>query len=286
MQKGSIKTIIAAALAMFACEPEPLPIRLDVPAEQLVVSSLLIPGQGVTVALTRTFSALNADLTSDSTLLGSLLVQEAEVLVIENHMDTFNLQMVQAGLFVSAEINPAPGDIYGLVATDLQSGLRIEAESTVTEQVELSDAKGELIYGGRDSLVNISYSFSPHPDEDFYMINVQKLSLDTSQNDLGLDINLIEPRTFTHLVTKTDLENEEIADEFVFIVNEDFYSGDTLILSLASIGPTYYDYLEKRNNTRFGPSFVSEPYNAPSNVENGLGFFNLHVSDNRILIVE
>ncbi|MEO9803948.1 MAG: DUF4249 family protein [Reichenbachiella sp.] len=286
MIKNRLKIYLVATLAMFACEPDPLPIHLELPAQQLVVSSLLIQGQGVTIALTRSFSALNSGLTTDSTLLTSLLVQEAEVLIIENRLDTFRLQQVQDGIFVSADINPVPGNVYGLIATDLQTGTRVEAESIVTEQVQFSDTKGTLIPAGDDSLVNVSYSFNPHPDEDFYMVNVQKLSVDLDQTNLGIDLDLVVPRTFTHLVTKTDSGDQEISDEFIFIVNEDFFTGDTLIVSLASIGPTYYEYLEKRNNTRFGPSFVSEPYNAPSNVENGLGFFNLHTSDNQIIIVE
>jgi hypothetical protein len=273
-------------LPMLACEPDPLPISLDLPAEQLVVSSLLIPGQGVTVALTRSFSALNAGIAADSTLLNSLLVQEAEVLIIENRLDTFSLQKVQDGIFTSVDINPLPGNVYALMATDLQTGMRVDASSTVTAPVQFSNIKGTLIPSGKDSLVDVSFSFDPHPDEDFYMINVQKISLDLTQADLGINLDLIVPQIFTHLVVKTDPKNEEISDSFVFIVNEEFFTGDVLIISLASIAPTYYDYLAKRNNTRFGPSFVSEPYNAPSNVENGLGFFNLHISDTQIVIVE
>ncbi|MEO9964255.1 MAG: DUF4249 family protein [Reichenbachiella sp.] len=286
MIRNRLKVCLIATLALIACEPEPLPIHIELPDEQLVVSSLLIPGQGVTIALTRSFSALNGGVTSDSSLLASLLVREAEVLIIENGKDTFNLQMVQVGIFASVDVNPIPGNVYDLIATDLQTGTRIEAQSVVTEQVQFTDTKGTLIPAGDDSLVNVGYSFDPHPDEEFYMVNVQKFSIDLNQGNLGIDLDAVVPRTFTHLVTKTDPGSQEISDEFIFIVNEDFFTGDTLLISLASIGPTYYEYLEKRNDTRFGPSFVSEPYNAPSNVENGLGFFNLHASDNQIIIVE
>lgn len=281
-----ISVLAITVLGLMACEPDPLPIHLEVAPEQLVISSLLIPQQGVTVAVTRTFSALNGNLGTDSTLLATLLVQNAEVQIVENRIDTFTLQSLQAGIYGSADISPDPGDFYHLLVTDLTSGLQVSAESTVTEQVAFSAVRGDIIPSGRDSLVNINFSFEPHPNEELYMVNVQKFSVDLNQDNLGIDQTLIEPRTFTHLVTKTDPEVTEISDEFVFIVNEDFFTGDTLIVSIASIEPTYFDYLEKRNNTRFGPSFVSEPYNAPTNVENGLGFFNLHASDNRIVIVE
>ena len=274
------------SFSMGSCLPDPLDIEIDPPAEKIVVSSALIPGQGVLVALTRSFSALNAGLAVDSTLLNSLLIADAEVIIIENSSDTYTLQKAQDGLYFTNEINPVTGNRYRLIATDFQTGLHVEAESVVREQVTFSNVEALLEPSGPDTLIRIDYTFEPLAGEDYYMINVQKFPLNLGQSDLGIDINLIEPNTFTHLIADTDINGPEVSNDFIVLINEDFHAGDTLIASLASIGAIYFDYLEKRNNSLFGSSFVAEPYNAPSNVENGLGFFNLHIPDIRIVIVE
>lgn len=276
----------AVAITAFACEPEPLPIQLDLPSEQLVVSSLLVQEQGITIGLTRSFSALNGGLKLDSSFLNSLLVREAEVLLIENRKDTFILEKVVDGIFASFEIDPQPGRSYRLMATDVQLDLHVEAESTVKESVNFSDINGILVPTSGVSIVNINYSFATHPNENLYMVNVQKFSLDSGQGYLDLDQQFIEPGIYTHLITKTHAEMEQISGTFDLVINQEFNTGDTLIASLASIEPIYHDYLKKRNNMKFRPSFVSEPYNAPSNVENGRGFFNLHSPDIRMIIVE
>ena len=271
---------------MVSCLPDPLDIEIDPPPAKIVVSSTLIPGQGVLVALTYSFSALNAGLVADSALLNSLLIADAEVLIIENSLDTYTLQKAQDGLYFTNEITPVTGNRYRLIATDLQTGLHVEAESVVREQVIFSNVGARERPTGRDTLINVEYTFEPLAGEDYYMINVQKFPLNFGQSDLGIGINLIGANIFTHLVANTDIQGPEVSDDFLVLINEDFHAGDTVIASLASIGATYFDYLEKRNNAIFGASFVSEPFNAPSNVENGLGFFNLHIPDIRILIVE
>ena len=55
---------------------------------------------------------------------------------------------------------------------------------------------------------------------------------------------------------------------------------DSLVMTLSNINEDYFNFLSlrKRSQNLF-TEIVNEPINYPTNVENGLGFFNTHFPD-------
>jgi len=61
-------------------------------------------------------------------------------------------------------------------------------------------------------------------------------------------------------------------------------TSDTLVATVTNISKAFFEYIESRG--RSNSSFLSEPVSFPSNVVNGLGYFNLHFPSVRVIEVE
>jgi hypothetical protein len=56
---------------------------------------------------------------------------------------------------------------------------------------------------------------------------------------------------------------------------------------MSSISEDYFNCLSLRNDDRYSlAGFALEPLNLPTNVKNGYGYFNLHVPDARVFVLE
>jgi hypothetical protein len=112
------------------------------------------------------------------------------------------------------------------------------------------------------------------------MINVQKYS---QENEITSYLN---PRLYTRLVRDSINDGKIIKEEFRVLFRR-FSAGDTVAVFLSNISEEYYGFLKMRNDRRYNFSaFASEPLNFTSNVKGGLGYFNLHLPDARIFVLE
>jgi Domain of unknown function (DUF4249) len=81
-------------------------------------------------------------------------------------------------------------------------------------------------------------------------------------------------------------DGKVMQEEFKVLFRK-FSKGDTVAVFLSNISEEYYAFLKARNDRRYNLSaFASEPLNFNSNVKGGLGYFNLHVPDARIFVLE
>ncbi|MDN5204883.1 DUF4249 family protein [Fulvivirgaceae bacterium BMA10] len=127
----------------------------------------------------------------------------------------------------------------------------------------------------------VSFPLQDPPEKNWYMINVQRF-----QSNQDLSGAFLWSEIHTHVFDDADKNGEVIEDNFVALLDEDFIAGDTVIVPLSNINESYYDFLKERDNSLFAFDLVSEPFNFPSNVGRGYGFFNLHKPDIRIVILE
>ncbi len=273
-------SIVSIALLFFSCVPDPLPVNnLPQLKPKIVIASQIIPDQGLVVLLTRSIGALDAgDQSNPQNLLEQILINDAQVtLHYADKIDT--LTQLSNGLYGGIAVQWLSGIIYELRVKSAELG-EVSAMTKVPEAVPFKTAAARLYITEFDSLAEISYSLEDPLGENFYMVNVQKFS--TTQQ-LG---SLLNPDVFTHLKDDASFDGQLYQEQFrVFF--RDFSKGDTVSVFLSNVQKDYYQFLKLRNDNRYGfADFASEPLNYRSNVKGGLGYFNLHVPDARVFVMQ
>jgi hypothetical protein len=265
------------ALLQVGCLPDPLEVEdVPIPEEQVVVGSQLIPDQFITISLTKNFTALEAGPSSDlEAVIADLLVPDVDVSIA---VEGTNYQLTELvnGIYGVDDLPQEPGTLYTLSFVN-----PINLDSTYAQAVSLpfigfSSINPMLDYTEFDSLLRVQFSIEDPIGPNWYMVNAQSV---------GTSID-ISGRPFTQLYTDEGMDGEVIEEQFT-VLFRDFTEGDTVLISLANISQKYFEFLELRGNQRFLLiEELGEPVNYPTNVTNGLGFFNVHLPDIRFFVLE
>jgi hypothetical protein len=269
------------AVILTSCLPDPLEVK-NIPTikSEIVVSSQIIPEQGLVVMLTKTIGALDASNDSDpQELLGQIAVRDAVVTILGPDGE-FTLDSIGSGLYGGIQIPFVSGQQYTLKVNSTTLG-KVEATTTVLPQIQFDFVNAELYYNGfNDTLAQVSYSIEDPEHENFYMVNVQEVEREDAIE------NLINPRAFTVLIDDKNFNGGKF-DETFRVFPRDYQPGDTIAVSISNISDEYFKFIKLRLDNRFSfVEFLGEPVNYPSNVIGGRGFFNLYVPDVRLFVLE
>ena len=272
--------VLLISLLYTACLPEPLVIE-DVPVaeEKIVVSSAFLPGRDVAIVLTENYSALTGDIEENTDLIEEILISDAKVSV-DLHGERRELFEVRPGLYVTSQLRSIEGEVYTLHVDHPATGKSVTAETRLMPAVHFDVMNVRESVTGNDTFPQVYFAFQDPPEANWYMINVQlyRPLEDVLENFLDL-------RVYNYIFTDEEKKGNVIEDDFIAFVGEEVQAGDSIIVSLANISREYYHYLNKRNNRFFAIDLLSEPFNLPTNISNGYGFFTLHIPDNRTTIV-
>ncbi len=282
MTLKSINYFITSALLITAssCLPEPLEVH-DIPKLQphIVVSTQIVPDQSIVVFLTKSIGALEAGKESDpQSLISQIVVDDAIVTIAwQNEVDT--LRNLGSGLYGSVSIPIVTNEFYTLDVVSPSMG-SVTSVTQAKEAIPFLNVNASLHKGAYDSLAQIEYSLQDPLQPNFYMVNVQRFSRTQEIEDL------LNPRLFTHVVTDKEFNGTLFEDDFkVFF--QDFSEGDTVAVSLTNISEEYYEYVKVRVDNRFSyASFATEPFNYPTNVTGGYGYFNIQQPDVHVFVLE
>lgn len=280
MRKLPFLLLLAAAL-LCRCVPDPLEVE-GVPQlkPRIVVSTQIVPDRSLVVLLTRTFSALEASDDSDpQDLIDQIAVTDARVF-LHGPARTDTLLDLGNGLYGGISVPFRTGDRYALQVNSETLG-EVNATAQVLEQVNFKSIEVDLSFNGfDDTLVQVRYEAIDPPGKNQYMVNVQRFR----SNDLLQ--NIINPRAFMRLSTDEEFNGAAFGETFRAFPRN-YTKGDTVAVSLSNISEEYYRFLKLRQDNRFSfVEFLGEPINYPSNVEGGLGHFNLFVPSVRFFVVE
>jgi hypothetical protein len=276
MHAIGLPALFSIALIAGACLPEPLPIE-DIPAleTKIVVSSQMLPRQGVVIALTKSLGALDAGSGSDlDAVLEQILLDDA---VMTLHYDdrVDSLINLGNGMYADPSVTLRKGVRYKLIVNSASMG-EVWAETSLASPVALDSAGVQLVSSSLDPLLQVNYSLTDPPGKNYYVVSVQRVP------DLQDASSLLNPAIFNHLFDDTDFEAQEIRGQFSVFYPR-FSPGDSVAVFLSTVSREYYDFLQLRNDDRFNlAAFASEPLRYPSNVVGGYGFFNLHIPDVRL----
>ena len=273
---------LVAMLLVTSCIPDPL--QVDDIAQlkpKIVISSQIVPGGALVILVTRSLSALETGRGADpQVLISQIAIDSAKVwLTHEGRTDT--LPNVGNGLYGNTNLNLQPNRDYSLTVKTTDLGI-VSAVAQLKAQVPFRTVQASLYKANvnYDSLAQIDYSLQDPVGPNWYMVNVQKYS---RKNDINSYLN---PRVFTRLVRDSVNDGKIIQEQFKVLFRK-FSKGDSVAVFLSNISQEYYGFLKLRNDKRYNFSaFASEPLNFNSNVKNGLGYFNLHLPDVRVFVME
>lgn len=268
-------------LSLVACVPEPLELK-EIPdvEPEIVVATQMVGEQSVVVLLTRTFSALEeSDDQSPEEFFKQIAINDA-VVTISGPGGTEPLSFRENGLYTGVGLSFQAGETYELRIESETLGV-VSATTSVKPQVEIKELEADLYYEGlNDTLAVVTYKFQDPPEKNWYMFNVQKVEQE------NLLKNSINPKAFTALYEDAEFSGENYKEGYSFSP-EEYAPGDTIAVSLSNISQEYYQFMALRTEERLSfLEFLSEPFNYPSNIKGGKGFFNLYIPDIRLIVLE
>lgn len=261
-------------LVSVSCLPDPLPVNgIPGPDQTVVVGSQNLPNQFMVISVTESFNALDGGREDDyEELIQTLLVDSLE-LTVEVDDQLFVLQDTVPGVYFGADIPQIEGASYTLSFENPFNGLPVFASAELQPFVGFDSASIFIEVNEFDTLVNVSLQLDDPPGPNWYMVNVQLINEE-------FDFN-VSP--FTELFDDAGRDGELIDYDFrVFF--RDYAEGDTVLVSMANISQEYYQFLDLRTTRRPFFGGLGEPINYPTNVENGLGYFHMHIPDVRLFL--
>lgn len=292
-KKSAFYCLAGVIFGVISCETEPLGIEVEQVQPQIVVASQVIPDQFMAVGLTRSFGALDIDTEKDtvtSDFLSRIVVDSAIVTISYlGLVDT--LFMLVDGIYVSLNTLQYPNEQYSLDVLDLSDSTRVFATTEMLPFVGFDSVEVVVNRSGQDTTVTIQYQFTDPPGENWYMLNyyrkygrnsIDSLPIDTTDLPANFDINsyfdlgsnlLVE----TQLLTDKTFGSARVTGSASPL---NIRPTDSIAVALSNISEEYYDFLHLRNQSQDWYSTIfNEPVHYPTNVINGLGYFNTHYPD-------
>lgn len=273
-------TVALAAGVLISCVPEPLDVeQLDFPETKIVVSSMILPDRSVAVLLTTSIGALEASQESDPRkLIGDIAINDADVTLTIND-SVYRLNLLQDGVYQGIGIPLVAGRECHLRVASNEYG--VVTASTIVQAPIYFDTVNAIPYVNEynDYWAQVSYTIKDPPAPNYYLLNVQE----AKRKDLVE--NILKPEAYTRQVEDKGFDAGEFSEQFR-AMNKKFYPGDSIEVSLSNVSLDYFNYVTLRLENKLDLVEVfSEPIYYPTNVKGGRGFFTLHLTDARVIVL-
>jgi len=278
---GGLSTVLMMAAGMLSsCTPDPLEVdNVKLPETKIVVSSLILPDSSLAILLTKSIGALEANEESDpQSLIAEIAINDADVIITTND-SIYSLKLLQDGVYQGFGIPMVVGRECHLKVVSKSLG-EVSATAVVQAPIYFDTVRAEAYLNEyNDYWAQITYIIKDPPSPNYYLLNVQK----ARGKDFVKDI--LKADAYTRPVEDKTFNDQEFSEMFR-TMNKNFYPGDSIEVSLANVSEDYFNYVKLRleNHLELVEVF-SEPVYYPTNVRGGRGFFNLHLTDVRVIVL-
>jgi hypothetical protein len=276
---GSVM-VATAALGFSSCMPDPLDVDdLNLPGTRIVVSSLILPDNSVAILLTKSIGALEASDESDPRdLIPEIAINDADVTISVND-SIYILKLLQDGIYQGIGIPLLPGRECHLKVVSPSLGT-VTASTVVQAPIYFDTVTAEpYINEYNDYWAQVTYTIKDPPAPNYYLLNVQK----AKRKDLVE--NILKPDAYTRQVEDKTFDAQEFSEMFR-AMHKNFYPGDSIEVSLSNVSLDYFNYVTLRLENQLELVEVfSEPIYYPTNIRGGRGFFTLHLTDVRVVVL-
>lgn len=274
------KLLAAGLIWLPSCMPDPLDVDdFELPPTRIVVSSMILPDQSVAVLLTKSIGALEASDESDPReLISDIAINDATVTLTVDG-EVYPLNLLQDGVYQGIGIPLVEGLECHLNVVSGSYG-KVSASTTVQAPIYFDTVKAEPYVNEHNQYwAEVTYTIKDPPTPNYYLLNVQK----AKRKDLVE--NILKPEAYTRQVEDKKFNAQEFSEMFR-AMHKDFYPGDSLEVSLSNVSLDYFKYVGMRLENRLELVEVfSEPVYYPTNVRGGRGFFTLHLTDVRVVVL-
>lgn len=274
----NIFNILVLLFFLASCQPKPLDVKLEEYEQEIVVSSQVIPNYLMMVGLTRSFTVLSSagyNGAGNDDLFNKVLIDSALV-TIESVSGIDTLFKVSPGLYASLKELENPGGAYHLTIKDYDLNETATATSIMQENVPLDTIIPSLNINEGDTTIDIELAFTDLENQtNFFVLSVYS----RNSNNGGLDVNTFFANGSNNIEYQEIIEDKgKDGEVFERSFNlESVSTQDSLMVSLSNISEGYYKFLEARERSgNLLSEITNEPVNYPSNINNGLGYFNTH----------
>ncbi|HYG02638.1 MAG TPA: DUF4249 domain-containing protein [Chryseosolibacter sp.] len=282
MKTNYTPALIFSVLAIIftSCLPDSLEVKsIESAPAQIVVTSSVLPDTSIAILVTRSIGALEAGSDTDiQTLVKEIAINDANV-TITTQGQTYELILMQDGVYQSLGIPIVPGNEYSLEVSCPAYG-KVTAKTIVQPRVNFDTVKADVWNNGYNTyLAQVAYSITDPTSENYYMINVQGAAR------ASLIANMVNPDAYTRFFDDKPFNGDNYSEIFR-AAPKNYYRGDSIAVSISTLTRDYYDYLKVRVQNRMGLVEVfSEPVTYPTNVNGGRGFFTLHLPDVKVMVL-
>ena len=280
LQQFSGRCLWVLTTLLLSCMPDPLEVeQLTFPETEIVVSSMILPDRSVAVLLTKSIGALEANKESDPrALIEDIAINDADVSITVNE-SVYKLKLLQDGVYQGIGIPLIEGTECHLNVVSREYG-RVTASTIVQSPIFFDTVRAEpYINEYNDYWAQVSYTIKDPPSPNYYLLNVQK----AERKDLVE--NILKPDAYTRPVEDKAFNAQEYSERFS-AMNKNFYPGDSIEVSLSNVSVDYFNYVTLRLENKLELVEVfSEPIYYPTNVRGGRGFFTLHLTDVRVMVL-
>ncbi len=285
MNKIKTSLLLSLMVAVLACTPDPLEITIPQAESQIAVLSQVLPDEGLVILLTKSFSALQTPAPLGDTVSGLTVTDEfLQQVIVENAIVTVTgpgymetLLNVSNGVYIGLDFPFMPGNEYTLNAYNPDTDKSISAKATTLPIVYFDTITAKRMTGINSDKVVFNYRINDLPGDNYYLVNYYRDSIPSSSlfsfgsnKDFGVSIAFSDRSYPENRVEREDIIN--------------MLGSDSIQVTLTNISKDYFDFLKARE--RVGVSFLTEPVVYPSNVEGGLGFFNLHFPSVKVVTIK
>ena len=274
--------LLLIGFCLFACRPTPLEIELPEYEDQIVVISQVVPNALMTVALTKTISALDFSEEEGDTLNQSLfddiLVEDA-IISISYREVTDTLFQLASGVYASVGTPTYVNEKYSL-KIEVEDKV-LTSENTMLPVVEFAEATPVIEISDEDTLVQFDFKIIDEPGDNWYMLNFYA----RERTEGGFDLNSFFQND-GNVLKRTELLSDEFFEDGEFEASIDLPNiapTDSIAVTLSNINEDYFEYLQiRQSSSNFFTELTKEPVSLPTNIQGGLGFFNTHFPDLRL----
>lgn len=263
-----------------SCMPDPLDVDdVELPPTRIVVSSMILPDRSVAVLLTRSIGALEASDESDPReLIADIAINDAVVTLMVRG-EEYPLKLLQDGVYQGIGIPLEEGLQCHLQVVSESYG-KVSASTTVQAPIFFDTVTAEPYINEHNRYwAEVTYTINDPPTPNYYLLNVQK----AKRKDLVE--NILKPEAYTRQVEDKNFNAQEFSEMFR-AMHKEFYPGDSLEVSLSNVSLDYFRYVGMRLENRLELVEVfSEPVYYPTNIRGGRGFFTLHLTDVRVVVL-
>lgn len=274
MKSAFVLTTIC--LLISGCLPDPLPVNdVPTPAKTIVIGSQNLPDEFLVISVSENFTALEGGRQSDlDSLVQDFLIDSLAMFInVLGERYLMNYDSV-SGIYFADDIPNISGAAYTLSTSNPFNDRPTTATTINMPFIGFDSLSLSIERTPFDTLMYVDMRIDDPLGPNWYMMNVQTF---------GDEYN-IGDRPFTELLSDENFDGELFQYSFkVFF--KDYSQGDTVLVSMTNINKGYYDFLQLRNDQRYLLlDGLGEPINYPTNVQNGLGYFHMHIPDARLLI--